>query len=520
MPPLNDPPLLDVLRHGPVLHYLRALDGTLLWLSPQARPLLHSAPETLIGRSLRDLLAPGSFNFERWNAQLTALRQEDNEAYTDIEILTDRDESRWVEIHERRLPASDSNDVAAAPRVVGCMIDIAVRRQRESQLLDAQRLENLGLLSAGIAHDLNNILAPILIAGSLLRPLAQDERQQRMVEILQTSAERGARIVRQILSFAHGNDADRGPIDPRHVLRELILVIEETFPRNIRLHDDIAHGLHLIHANPTQLHQLLLNLCVNARDAMPRGGVLTVNATNTRVTTPPPHFTVAPSRRDWICISISDTGCGIPAEQLERIWTPFYTTKEQGRGTGLGLSTVRSLAIAHGGYVEVESEPGRGTCFKVYLPGLDDEVEVEAPIDGVADIPLGRGEHILVVDDEPSVRDVIRETLGHRGYEIVLASDGVEALATLNLHTERFSLVITDVHMPHMAGDILVNVLKRLQPDLPILAISGHPDAANAWLGDEQAKPDAMLYKPFPGPRLIQIVRELLDDRDTPPAGR
>ncbi|MCC5024458.1 MAG: response regulator [Candidatus Synoicihabitans palmerolidicus] len=211
---------------------------------------------------------------------------------------------------------------------------------------------------------------------------------------------------------------------------------------------------------------------------------------------PPPQANALSGRRHWICSTISDTGGGIPPDQLEQVWTPFFTTKTDGNGTGLGLSTVRSLVVAHGGFINLNSEVHRGTTFAIHLPAIE---EPAAPASRHSDhkLPnLGHGERILVVDDEPAVRAVIRETLGSCGYHIVLAADGVEALATMNLSSEDFAWVITDVHMPHMAGDILVNVLKRLHPQMPVLAISGHPDAYKTWKADQQAQPTARFEAP------------------------
>jgi signal transduction histidine kinase/CheY-like chemotaxis protein len=485
------------------------LDGLIVYSSPQSRHFLGRDAHDLVGQPWADGLSAGKLNWQRWESLRDAGQRGDFDLHTELEFIGARSTPLWVEVREHAW-LDDTKD-SPEELIVGTVVDISDRRLRESQLQHGQRLENLGLLAAGIAHDLNNILAPILIAGSLLRPSAQTDRERRMVDILQTSAERGARIVRQILGFAHGDDSDRGPIDPRHVLRELVMVVQETFPRNITLHDDISSELRTVHANPTQLHQLLLNLCVNARDAMPGGGDLHIEASNAVINSPPTHQPVSRSRRDWVRITIRDTGSGIPADQLDQIWAPFYTTKADGLGTGLGLSTVRSLIIAHGGFVDVRSRPGEGTTFSVHLPTIDRMPDNEGLTHRIGDDDEpGQGECILVVDDEPSVRDVIRETLGSRGYDIILAADGVEALATINLVEHEIALIITDVHMPHMSGDILVNVLRRMRPDLPIIAISGHPDAPQNWQQENQEQPNATLTKPFAGPALVQMVKDVL----------
>ena len=505
----GSPHPLDLLhRNSPALHYLCDAAGVLQTLSGACERFLGQTADKVTGRTIESWLTEGSVSQARWRELRAGSSRGECDLPFEIELSRGEESSLWVEVRE-----SPVDETAIPPGwVAGIMIDITSRRLRESQLMDAQRLENLGLLSAGIAHDLNNILSPILIAGSLLEPLAVDDRQRRMVKILQTSAERGSRIVRQILQFAHGSNTDRGPQDAKHVIRELVMVIEETFPRSIRIQQEIVDPLPTINANPTQLHQVLLNLAVNARDAMPEGGTLTVRASAFTLSEAPSNEVVAIGKRKWLRISIADTGTGMSQEQLSQSWAPFYTTKPAGRGTGLGLSSVRSLVAAHGGFVEVDSHLGIGTTFTVNLPTLPDEQPASIlPNDNALLGPVpGRGERILVVDDEPSVREVIRETLGSRGYEILLASDGVDALAAINLNASSIALVITDVHMPHMTGDVLVNVLRRIAPDLPVLAISGHPNAPQIWNAQNQAKPDASLSKPFSGSVLVNAVKSLV----------
>jgi two-component system cell cycle sensor histidine kinase/response regulator CckA len=318
-----------------------------------------------------------------------------------------------------------------------------------------------------------------------------------MIEILQTSAERSARIVRQVLGFSRSNEGERGPVDPRHILREMLLVVQETFPRNIEINDDIPNDLDQISANPTQIHQLLLNLSINARDAMPEGGILTISGENCRRTSPPPKFTGSYSCRDWLKIVLKDNGTGIPAEALEQIWMPFYPTKMSGEGTGLGLSTVRGLVTSHGGFTTVYSTVGRGTSFEIWLPTID-PISVNVESEPATPARPGRGERILVVNDEPSLRDMISNILNSKGYDVIVAAAGVDALASVNVIGADLSLVITDVHMPHMSGDVLVSVLKRIHPDVPVLASAAIPTPTKT--GMAKAKPNPMLRSPNPSP--------------------
>lgn len=501
-------PITEVLiEHSGALHYLRTPAGELTWISSNSSHYLGATPDQIIGSSLPSLLVESPTNSERW-LELQAAHESDDEseAQIELEIQGQRANPLWIEIRESKI--ADTR-LAPSDQIVGVAFNINDRKFRESHVQQAQRLENLGLLAAGIAHDLNNILAPIIIAGSIMRPLAQDARHLRMIEILQVSAERGSRIVRQILGFSRSNEGERGPVDPRHILREVLLVVQETFPRNIEIHDNIPHDLDQISANPTQIHQLLLNLCINARDAMPDGGILTISGENCRRTSPPPQFTGSYSCRDWLKLVVKDNGTGIPSEALEQIWIPFYTTKLRGEGTGLGLSTVRGLVTSHGGFSTVESTVGKGTQFEIWLPTIDQISPSTEPEPSTPKRP-GRGERILVVDDEPSLRDMISDILSSKGYDVIVASDGVDALASVNVIGQDLALVITDVHMPHMSGDVLVSVLKRIYPNIPVLAISGHPNADKNWEGESQAQPDASLVKPFTGPRLIQQVCKLI----------
>lgn len=502
--------------HSPALHYVRDDEGRLLEVAGACERFLGCPPPAAVGRNLEEWLGGSSTNLSLWSQLQASSRHGDADVPVELEIHSPGGDPLWVEIRENPFAEAGSTN-PSLPSVAGVLIDITARRLREAQLVEAQRLENLGLLAAGIAHDLNNILSPILIAGSLLEPLAQEPAHQRMVKVLQSSAERGARIVRQILNFAHADEEGRGPLDVNHVIREFLLVIEETFPRSIHLDIDLEPEPPMVLANPTQLHQLLLNLAVNARDVMPDGGTLGLKLETYTLDAPPAHATVAANQARWMRIRISDTGCGMSPEQLEQIWTPFYTTKPTGQGTGLGLSTVRTIVTAHGGFLEVDSTVGTGSTFTINLPTLPPATEVDAPAAELADHHPPPGLRVLVVDDESSVRNVIRETLGSRGYEVVLASDGIEALSVINFNPDAISLVITDVHMPHMAGDVLVNVLRRFAPQLPILAISGHPNVAARWEAPNQAQPDASLAKPFSGRVLLHTVHGLIQGRLNPP---
>lgn len=385
--------------------------------------------------------------------------------------------------------------------------DVTEKVQLREQFFRAQRLESIGMLAAGIAHDLNNVLAPILMAPAMLRMRATDPGDLKMLEILEKSAERGSALVKQILGFANGVGGERRPLQVKHVLRDLAAFVEQTFPKTIKLETKIPGDLWPVVASATQIHQVLLNLCVNARDAMPGGGGLRLTAQNVSVA---PTATTSEQRRPgtWILIEVADTGTGMPPEVLARIWDPFFTTKAPDKGTGLGLSTVRGIVEGHGGFVNVQTAPGHGTQFQVYLPATPSDGDTRSPLRPTA-TPQGSGELIFVVDDEPPIRDVITRVLTAHGYRVLAAADGVEAVAAVAGRSEQIRVVIIDQHLPGMDGTVLASIFRRLNPKLRLLGVSGHAVDEKAFQ-ENKAPLDAFLAKPFTVEALARAVHDLL----------
>jgi two-component system cell cycle sensor histidine kinase/response regulator CckA len=386
--------------------------------------------------------------------------------------------------------------------------DITERKQLEDRFLRTQRLESVGMLAAGIAHDLNNVLSPILMGAPMLRAHLSDPSDLQLVAMFEKSAERGAGLVRQILNFAQGVGGELRPIQVRHILRDLAAVVRETFPKNIRYEERVPRDLWLVAANPTQIHQVLLNLCVNARDALPDGGKLSLRAENLVLDATTARAIPGARPGSWLVLHVEDTGTGIAPEILARVWEPFYTTKESGKGTGLGLSTVRGIVETHHGFITVQSELGAGTAFHIFLPAVEGATGETAAPAGRA-TPRGAGELILVVDDEPNIRDVTASTLTRHGYLVIAARDGSEALTLFSRTNRDVRLVITDLHMPRLDGAGIARVIRCLNPTVRIIAASGLDSGSRP--GDPvPAFADAFLAKPFHPDTLLNTVHRLL----------
>lgn len=364
-------------------------------------------------------------------------------------------------------------DAAGNPKSILIVeTDITEQKQLESQFFRAQRLESLGTLASGIAHDLNNILTPILGIVEIL-PLQFpdiDPRTQNLLTILNDSTRRGADLVKQILSFTRGVEGKPTCIQVHHLIKEIQRIIKQAFPKNIETVCDYSQHLWTIEADSTLIHQVLMNLCVNARDAMPNGGTLTIGTENLTLDDNYARIHLDAQSGDYIAISISDTGVGMTAELIDRIFDPFFTTKEVGKGTGLGLSTSMGIIKSHGGFITVYSEVGKGTCFKVHLPATDSH-ETESP--PLLELPLGNNELILIVDDEISVRSITSTTLETYNYRVLTAGDGIEAIAAYAEHKQDISVILLDLMMPALDTVTTVRTLHKINSQVKIIAMSG-----------------------------------------------
>lgn len=389
--------------------------------------------------------------------------------------------------------------------------DVTEQKKIEEQLLRAQRMESIGTLAGGIAHDLNNILSPILMAVGMLQMRAQDNDCKRWLDVIRENSERGAALIQQVLTFARGMKGERVSVQVRHLIKDIVKVLDETLPKSITVKRDISSELWTLSADPTQLHQVMMNLCINARDAMPQGGRLTISAKNVVLDENYARMNIDAEPGQYVQVTVADTGTGMTQEVMQRIFDPFFTTKEIGKGTGLGLSTVITIVRSHGGFINVYSEPGRGTQFSIYFPAKHVE-EATGEETMMPAIPHGNNELILVVDDEENIREVTHATLEKFGYRVVTASDGTEGMAAFAENRKVIAAVITDISMPFMDGPAMIRALRKLDPQLKIIAMSGLMNPEQTTLL-EQINVNASLLKPFTAETLLTEVARVLNSK-------
>ncbi|MCE0499756.1 MAG: PAS domain S-box protein [Methylacidiphilales bacterium] len=391
------------------------------------------------------------------------------------------------------------------------VLDLTERKKLEQQFLRAQRTESIGTLAGGIAHDLNNILAPIMMSIEILKTISDNPQAKNILETIEISAKRGSDIVRQVLSFARGLEGERIEVQPKHLLQDIESIIKDTFPKNIRLQFSIPNDTWTIFGDPTQVHQILLNLCVNARDAMPSGGNLTINVENCVLDEHYAAMNIQAKPGRYVNITVTDSGTGIPPDLLDKIFEPFFTTKELNQGTGLGLSTVLAIVKSHNGVINVYSEPGKGTTFKIYLPAMRTPSEARKEQPEQPSLPRGNGETILLVDDEASILTITGQTLQAFGYRVLTALDGTEALAVYIEHKNEIAVVLTDMAMPILDGPATIRALMKINPAIKIIAASGlNVNVGAAKMSGTSVK--HFLMKPYTAETLLKTLRAILDE--------
>ncbi|HET7057289.1 MAG TPA: response regulator [Nitrospiraceae bacterium] len=405
-------------------------------------------------------------------------------------------DSRWTLVRRRD---------GAPQSILMVNSDMTEKKQLERQCLRAQRLESLGTLASGIAHDMNNVLTPIMLAAKLLRAQETDPTNRKHLETIESSARRGAEMTQKVLLFARGADVQRQPVEIAPMLIELGSLLRETLTPSIELTTECPDEIWPVMGDPTQLYQILMNLCVNARDAMPGGGRLKIEARNAMLTLADLAGHDAAQPGPYVCLSVTDSGSGISPDVLDKIFDPFFTTKDVGKGTGLGLSTVMGVAKTHGGFVTVSSALQKGTEFQVYLSALAESRTERKAFAPAGDL-RGRGELVLVVDDEEAVLRMTRAVLDASGYRVLTAGNGAEAVDLCARHPEPIDLVVMDLVMPVMDGSSAIRALRDRQVTAKIIAVSG----ISASAGQEEGRHTAFLQKPYSPQILLTTLQKEL----------
>lgn len=495
----------ELLNQAKDAIFIRNLNQEIIYWNNSAVRIYGWTADEIVGKSAAEMLyKPGSGSREEvWKSVL-----EKGEWTGELAQVTKAGRQIIVSSHRTLL-----RDAAGNPNaVLNINTDVTEKKELESQVLRSQRMDSIGALAGGIAHDLNNMLAPILMATELLQSEIADPDQRRMLDTAKSSAQRGADLVKQILQFSRGGEG-LGIVDLRSVEQELVRFIAKTFPPAIRVESDADWDIYPVQGNATQLHQVLLNLCVNARDAMANAGTLRLSVKNRRFS----NYLVSGSDQrvsgPFVELTVSDTGPEIPPELRDRIFDPFFTTKPHGKGTGLGLSTVAKIVRDHNGFVEVAAIAGKGATFRVLLPATQPNISTQ-PKSAAADAPLGHGEWVLLVDDERALLEMTKELLEASNYNVIAASNSAEALLAFKAQREKISVVITDLLMPDIGGqELIANICDRF-PETPTICLTGSTDDTT-MLHKRVTGATVYLRKPCPTRDLLTALSRLLK-RDTP----
>ncbi len=479
---------------------VRDLEHRLIYWNKGAQRLYGWIAEEVIGKNADELLykeessrlieaKKNVIEKGEWTGELYQITKDGKEIIV---------ESRWTLVHD---------DEGKPKSILIINTDITERKKLESQLLRSQRMESIGTLAGGISHDINNILTPIMMASQVLKEKFSDKESQKLLNIIEKSTQRGASLVKQVMSFGRGVEGEHTALQVTHLIYEIRKIAEETFPRSIEIRISISKDTWIISGNATQLHQVLMNLCVNARDAMSNGGILYISAENFLVDESCTKMNTEARIGPYVVITVSDTGTGIPPGILDRIFEPFFTTKEPDKGTGLGLSTVLAIVKSHRGFIRVHSEVGKGTTFKIYLPAIK-TVETQKVEEQQHELPSGHGELILVIDDETQIRESTRVMLETYGYRVITANDGAEAIAVYAQSVEEIKVVLMDMMMPIMDGHASIRVLRKIIPQIKIIVVSGL--AEKDRLKNVADYTNAFLPKPYTAERLLETIHEVL----------
>lgn len=495
---------LDLLDLAPVSLFVIDNNDRILYWNKGAEVLYNINSNEVIGKKIEDLFLKGCFTHQDYNFIQDIKNNIIKTDYWEGELKKTNDLGKEIIIESKVKLTRDINGNPEYILIVN--LDITERKLLENQLLLSQRLESLGTLASGIAHDLNNMLSPIVLGLDIIKNKINDKNTIDWIKTLQDTAKKGSDLIKQILLFARGLGDKQGIIQLRYIIEDFIKIIKGTFPKSINISKEVRNDLCTIIGDSTQISQLLMNLCVNSRDAMPDGGNLIIKATNIVLDESLAKSNVNAKVGNYVLLTVSDTGTGIPPEIIAKIFDPFFTTKEAGKGTGLGLSTVYNIVKNHKGFLDVKSEVGKGTTFSIYLPAVVNESKEEEL--KIQDIPYGKNEVILVVDDEVAVREIIRATLEAYGYEVISADNGAEAIALYEKNLINVKVAIVDMLMPVMDGTATIQALRAINPNIKIIVSSGFDEAKDKPIIGEV---DAFLSKPFTAESILKLLSDVIN---------
>jgi PAS domain S-box-containing protein len=493
--------MLD-LAHDAI--HVRDLDGHISYWNKSAERLYGWTADEVLGACIADLYCAGPDEAEKERKARAQVEQGDWSG----ELTHCSKTGRPLLVHSRWTLVCDPEGQAKSILVIDT--DITEKKKLEAQFLHAQRMDSIGTLAIGIAHDLNNILAPVMMIGPLLRAEIKDRGTLALLDSMEAGAQRGADIVKQILTFARGARGAKAPLQTFRLLKEFSGFIRETFPKDIALHFAVPKDLWMVEGNSTELHQVLVNLCLNAREAMPRGGALTLSARNATLDEKAAAAIPNASAGRYVVWTVADTGAGIEPRNLDRIFDPFFTTKAVGKGPGLGLSTVLGIVNGCGGCIQLKSQLGRGTEVKIYLPAA---AGAAPPVELLPEPPRGEGELVLILDGDEALAAVVQKVLAASGYRVLACSDEAEAVELYRRNWRQIGVVLADLMMPDMEKTI--GAMRRINPAINLVASA---TVSPGQLPASLRVPDGLfLRKPYQTSALLDTLRDVLRLPDPSP---
>jgi len=478
---------------------VRDLEGNILYWNKGAERLYGYTAQEVFGKKVQGLIFKNPAQYDKVFEEVCAKGEWNGE----MEHLTKDGRNRVIDAHWSLVIDKEMKPKS----IITVSTDITERKDLEQQYLRAQRLESLGTLAGGIAHDVRNIITPVMLGLGLLDKKTTEKEDHELIASLQKNLQRGADLTKQILTFARGVEVERKPVEIPRLIDEIEKMVKATFPKSIRFEKKVDPNISAVDGDVGQLHQVLINLCINARDAMPYGGKLNITAENVSIDEHYPHAEAKAGH--YVSIEIKDNGAGIPPKVMDRLFEPFFTTKKQGEGTGLGLSTTRSIVKSHGGFINVYSETGMGSSFKVFLP-IAWSGSARQQEEQTSDLLPGDGQTILIVDDEELIRTTTATILEKSGYKTLVAGDGAEALGAYMKNYAAIKIVLLDMAMPIMDGEVTTRALKRINPDTKIIGMSGMVESGKYKTALDMV--NASISKPFTADRLLRLIANELKE--------